>query len=49
MRDGCISFLDIKVVKVDQGFETGLFRIDAFTGLSSKYNIVQRERYNNFL
>ena len=37
-RDGCNSSLDVRVVKVDRGLETGLFRKETFTGLSTKYN-----------
>ena len=36
--DNCLLFLDVKVDKLDNTFETGLFRKDTFTGLSTKYN-----------
>ena len=44
-RHGCISFLDAKVVKLDCGFETGLFGKGTFTGLSTKYNSAEPNRY----
>ena len=44
-RNGEISFLDVKVVKANRGFETGLFRKETFTGLSTKYNSAVPSRY----
>ena len=44
-RDGYISFLDVKVAKVNRGFKTGLFRKETFTGLSTKYNSAEPSRY----
>ena len=37
-RDGCVTFLKVKVVKVDLWFYTGLFRKETFTGLATKRN-----------
>ena len=37
--NNCLPFLDVKVEKFDNMFETGWFRRDTFTGLSTKYII----------
>ena len=47
--DGYISFLDVKVVKVNREFETGLFRKGTFTGTSTKYNSAESSRYKTSL
>ena len=44
-KNKCISFLDVKVKKHDRGFETGLFRKQTFTGLSTKYDSALPNRY----
>ena len=36
--NNCLSVLDVKLEKLDNTFETGLFRKDTFTGLSTEYN-----------
>ena len=43
--NNCLSFLDVKVEKFDDTFETGLFRKDTFTGLSTEYNSAVPNRY----
>jgi len=44
-KENTISFLDVKVRKTEQSFDTGVFRKSTFTGLGMKFDSAVSNRY----